>query len=320
MVSAQQMNLSTLTSEEKIAQMIIVRGDTYEPRFLKLVIGGIQLDKQKTKESYKDLINKYQKNSKIKLLIATDMEGYWNPFNSFYKSKNFGEIKDGKEAYQLGKEHGKILEELGFNLNFAPVVEVRNKVWPGRSFTGNESEVKEKISSYIKGLHEYNIFATAKHYPGGSMLRDPHWFKVKAEIYPEDLEMFEHAIENDVDAIMIGHTIVYGAVDSKGKQSSISEEVIQPLRKKFAGLIISDAITMLGLRLSYLFRFNSVYIDLISAGNDMIIDSWRYSNYKKVKEKIDNVVRAVEKGEISEERIDDSVRKILEMKGYEVVE
>ena len=319
MVSAEQINISLMSIEEKVAQMIIVRGDSYEPRFSDIDIGGIQLSKKKTKESYKVLIEQYQKNSKIKLFIATDMEGYWNPF-SFYKSKNFAQVNNGKEAYELGKEHGKILKELGFNLDFSPVVETRNNVWPGRSFTGNNKEVKEKIKGYITGLHEEGIMATAKHYPGGSMIRDPHWFIVRAKIYPEDLEMFEYAIKNNVDAIMVGHAIVYGTIDSKGKQSSISEEVIQPLRKKFAGLIISDAITMLGLRLSYLFKFDSIYIDLINAGNDIILDVWKYSDYEKVKKRIDKTVEAVKQGKISEERIDDSVKRILEMKGYEIME
>ena len=60
----------------------------------------------------------YQNNSKIKLFVATDMEGYWNPFNNFYNSSSFGDINSREESYNLGKEHGKILNELGFNLDF----------------------------------------------------------------------------------------------------------------------------------------------------------------------------------------------------------
>ncbi|MCH7568114.1 MAG: glycoside hydrolase family 3 protein [Nanoarchaeota archaeon] len=321
LVSAEEINISEMNIEQKVAQMVIVSGDKFDSRFLDLGVGGIFLTKQKSKEDYKKLISKYQTNSKIKLFVATDMEGYWNPFDDFYKSKNFAQINNGEEAYALGKEHGNILKELGFNIDFSPVVEVRNSVWPGRSFTGSNEEVKEKIKSYIKGLQEQEILATAKHYPGGSMIKNPHIFKVRAKIYPQDLELFDFAIKNKVDAIMVGHSIVYGAMDSKGKQSSVSGEIIMDLRDKFNGLIITDAITMMGLRWSYLFSFNrKVYVDAINAGNDIILDVWKYSGYKKVKKRINNVIKAIEKGEISEERIDESLKRILEKKGYKVVE
>ncbi len=68
------------------------------------------------------------------------MEGFWNP-PPFHGSKNFGEIKTGEEAYELGTSHGKILKELGFNLDFSPIVESRNTVWPGRTFTGLNEEI-----------------------------------------------------------------------------------------------------------------------------------------------------------------------------------
>jgi len=316
-----EISLSNMTLKEKLGQLVIVKPQKLDKRYLEeLYIGGIFLkDNKKTKEDYKKTIEFYQNNSKIKLFVATDMEGYWNPFENFYKSKNFGEIKSKKEAYELGKEHGEILEDLGFNLDFSPVVEVRNKVWVGRSFNGSREEVKEKIEGYIQGLHEKKIFSTAKHYPGGSMIKNPHLIRYRAEIFPEDLEYFDYAIEKGADAIMIGHPIVYGAVDSKGKQATISEEVISPLRDKFEGLIITDAVTMMGLRISYLFNFKKVYPDLILAGNDIILDTHVNSGYKKVKKRISKLEKAVKKGKISEERIDESVRRILKAKGYQVI-
>jgi beta-N-acetylhexosaminidase len=321
--SAGKISISSLSLREKISQMLIVKGDTFEEDFVKLGVGGLLLGKHKTKKGYVSMIKKYQDKSKIKMFVSADMEGYWNSFADFYKSKSFVEIKDGKEALILGKEHGKILKELGFNLNFSPVVEPakRNTVWPGRSFSGSEKEVNEKISAYIKGLRSSGILATAKHYPGGSMVKDPHKFRFKTRIFPEDLRYFDHAIKNKVDAIMVGHPIVYGAVDSKGKQCTLSPEIISGLKRKFNGLIIADAITMLGLRLSYLFRFNKIYIDLVKAGNDIIIDTplkwtpWS-SVPRKIKKRIEYLERAVKRGEISEKRIDESVRKILKAKGY----
>jgi beta-N-acetylhexosaminidase len=312
----QEINLSQMPLKEKIAQMIMIRGDNFDSRFTELKIGGIFLTQQKTEEDYKKLIEKYQSKSKIRLLVATDLEGYWNPF-PFYNSKSLSEIKTKEEAYNLGKEHAQILKNLGFNLDFSPIAEEKNTVWPGRSFTGSHEEIKEKISFYINGLQDNKIMATAKHYPGGSMIKDPHKFKVMAKIEESDLDLFNEAIKNNVSAIMIGHPMVSGAIDSKGKQSTVSKEVISTLRKDFSGLIVTDAISMLGLKISYLFRSNGLYVDLVSSGNDLILDlPLKFSNYNRVKNGINAIEKAVKKGKISQERIDVSVKRILERKGY----
>lgn len=312
--------LSQLTLKEKLGQLVIVKPQGLDPKYLtELHVGGIFLNDKKTAEKYSSTIEYYQGNSKIKLFVATDMEGYWNPFKRFYDSENFGDVKDDPEAYDLGMEHGKILSELGFNLDFSPVVEARNKVWPGRSFTGTDQEIKEKISAYIEGLHKQGIMATAKHYPGGALIKNSHLIRYRAEIFPEDLEYFDHAISKKVDAIMVGHPVVYGAVDSRGKQASRSREILEPLREKYDGLIITDAVTMLGLRLSYLFDFQKIYGDLLRAGNDIILDTHKNSGYNAISRRLDNLENQVKNGKISEDLIDERVKKVLEKKGYLVL-
>lgn len=315
--SMEDINFSKLSLEEKVGQLIFVRPDSLNEKYIsELHIGGIFLSKQKTKAEYLDYINFYKNHSKKNLFFAADMEGYWNPFNHFYKSKSFGEIRSKEEAYNLGKEHGKIMKELGFNLDFSPVVEVRNNVWPGRSFTGSENEIKNKISGYIRGLHSQDILATAKHYPGGNLVRNPHIFKYKINAKNQELEMFDEAMNSDVDFIMIGHPIIYGELDSKGKQATISPDIIYPLKEKFDGLIITDAVTMLGLRISYLFNFKKVYPDLIRAGNDIILDTHIHSGYNKIKKRRDEIIKQAKEDEFLMKRIDESSKKILEKKGY----
>jgi beta-N-acetylhexosaminidase len=313
-----EINLSQMPLEEKIAQMVMIRGDKFDSRFAELKVGGIFLTQQKTEEDYKNLIGQYQSASKIKLLVATDLEGYWNPF-PFYQGKIFSEVKTKEEAYNLGKEHAELLKKLGFNIDFSPISEEKNSVWPGRSFSGPHEEVKEKISFYIKGLQGQGIMATAKHYPGGSMIKDPHKFKVRAKIEESDLDLFNEAINSNVSAVMVGHAIVSGAINSNGKQSTVSKEVISTLKENFSGLIVTDAISMLGLKFSYLFSSNKLYVDLVKSGNDIILDiSLKFSNYRRVKNGINAIENAVKSGEIPEERIDESVKKILEKKGYRV--
>ncbi len=313
-------NISELSLDEKIGQLIFVKPCGKNVGYLKeLHVGGIFLNNLNSKRDYLDSIDFYQNNSKIKLFVATDMEGYWNPFSSFYNSSSFGDINSREEAYNLGKEHGKILNELGFNLDFSPIVETKNIVWPSRTFTGTSEEIKGKISGYIEGLHAENILTTAKHYPGGSLIKNPHLFKYKANISKEELSYFDFAISQNIDFMMVGHPIVYGAIDSKGKQSSVSPEVIGELKKKFQGVIITDAVTMMGLRISYLFNFKKVYPDLILAGNDIILDTHKNSGYRNLIKRRDELKKAVLEGKVSQDKIDKSVEKILKIKGYQVV-
>ncbi|MCA9487704.1 MAG: hypothetical protein KC516_01965 [Nanoarchaeota archaeon] len=320
-LTMETINLSEMSLKEKVGQLMIVKPEGLDSRYInELHVGGIFLNDLKSEPEYKRTISYYKNISQTNLFIATDMEGYWNPFSNFYSSKNLGEVSDEQESYDLGIEHGKTLNELGFNLDFSPVVESRNEVWPGRSFEGTPEEIQEKVKAYIQGLHREKILATAKHYPGGSLVKNPHLLKFKAEIFPEDLEYFDVAISEHVDAIMVGHPIVYGAVDSNGKQATISREVLSDLRNKFEGLIITDAVTMLGLRLSYPFNFKKVYPVLISSGNDIILDTHKNSGYKALKKRRDEIIKAVDKGYLPESLIDEKVKRILEKKGHYVVE
>ena len=313
-------NISDTSLEQKIAQMIVVAGNSYCEEYTKMGIGGIFINEGKTAEEVKKHVERYQNSSGIKLLVAADMEGYWNPFVSFFPSKNFGEIKNAEEARELGESHGLIMRELGLNIDFSPVVEARNTVWPGRSFTGTPEEVNAKINSYITALQNKGVLATAKHYPGGSMLRDPHVWKTHQTITSEDISYFETAINAKVAAIMIGHPVVQGALDSKRKQASVSPEVIAHLRKNFNGIIITDSINMMGLRWSYLFSKKKIYVDSVKAGNDIILDSVeRGCSPSSIKRNIAALKKEVEKGKIPESQIDKSVERILNAKGYGVV-
>ncbi|MDA3837008.1 MAG: hypothetical protein PF542_05285 [Nanoarchaeota archaeon] len=314
-----EVNLSNLTLKEKVGQLIIAKPSKIDSRWLDLELGGIFVNHLNTSDDFKKHIDYYQNNSDIPLFVATDMEGYWNPFR-FYRGKNFGEINSRDEAKALGEEQGALLKELGFNLDFSPVVEIRNNVWPGRSFTGSEKEISEKIKCYIIGLQSEEIMTTAKHYPGGNMVKNPHLLKFRVETDNRELDMFQVAFDAGTDAVMTGHAIVYGDLDSKGKQVTVSKEVIGDLKTKFDGLIITDAVTMLGLRLSYLWNFKKVYPDLILAGNDIILDTHVNSGFKKIKRRMAYLEKEAEKDPELMKRIDESVRKVLGKKGYKVLE
>ncbi|MAH06915.1 hypothetical protein CMI38_01535 [Candidatus Pacearchaeota archaeon] len=318
----QKINISELTLDEKIGQLIIINGIKFNNKLAKLNISGVFISNNRLKiKSKKELINtikKWNKSLKIKPSISGDVEGYWNPLKKFYKGKTFGEIKNENEAFELGKEHGKVLKDLGFTINFSPICELENKVWPGRNFKGSVEEVKNKITNYIKGIQDEKIQATAKHYPGGSLVKDPHKISYKIKISKEDLSLFDSAIKADVEAIMVGHPIVYGAIDSENKPSTISKKVISNLRKDFKGIIITDAISMKGLSSKYKYRLHKTYPDLIKAGNDIVLDSIapKKGYHRRIRKGIEEIKSAVIKGEISKNQINESVKRILKLKGY----
>lgn len=326
-IKGNRIDFSSLTLRQKIAQMIIVRGDPFVNfDFCKLNIGGIRLHWQNSKEDYKNLIDKYQSKSKIRLFAAADLEGSysskgifgnWNPFHSFRKFPSFAEIKDKKEAYEIGIEHGKLLKEMGFNMNFAPVAEFKDKSYGGRAFSGSKEKIKEKLKNYIKGLQK-NVFGTCKHYPGRGMIKNTHLRRDKQVISRDDLELFEVCFKNKITNVMIGHQIAKGELDSKGKPSSVSSDVIDSLKDLgFKGLVISDEINMLGLKSFYVFNKRKLYRDLINSGENIILDFLPgmrslYKTILKVEEDVKN-------GKIDEGKIDESAKKILKVKGYRLI-
>jgi beta-N-acetylhexosaminidase len=308
--------LDSLTLKQKIAQMIIVRGDDENLDYNNLNVGGIFLDRQLTEEDYKNLIKKYQNNAKIQLLVSTDLEGSWSPFHEkklTYIFPYFSDIKDSNEAYKVGKGHGEILNKNGFNLNFAPVSEFSDEVYGGRAFSGTNNEIKDKLNSYIKGLQE-KVLGTCKHYPGKAMIKNLHYESDIQTINKEDLELFDLCIKNNVSAIMISHHIVNGEINSNNRPSTVSKEVISKLNN-FDGLIVADEINMNGLKMFYPDK-TKLYVDLINAGENVILD-FRLSpvNVYKLLEEIEVEVK---EGRIDEEMIDKSVRKILKAKGYKI--
>jgi beta-glucosidase-like glycosyl hydrolase len=311
-------DLNSMTLKQKIAQMLIVY--EVEPNkhyYRTAAVGGIYMTSKQTHGDFKDTIDRFQEGTAIPFFITADMEGCINPFTYFRDFPTLPQIKTVDEAYEVGHEQGELLNQLGFTINFAPVVDLEDSIWGCRSFTGSPTEISDKANAYIKGLQDNHVIATAKHYPGRTLsIRDPHKFILEANIHENDLVPFYSAIENNVSAIMITHTIASGVVDSEGLPSVTSEPVIRDLKQGFPGLIITDDIQMAGLSDFYESK-ERMYIDLYNADNDMIIFFDR--DPKNIDYMISVVENAILSGEISEDKIDRSVTKILEAKGLKVV-
>jgi beta-N-acetylhexosaminidase len=308
-------NLESLTLKQKIGQMILVRGDEKDLNFNKLNVGGIFLDRQQSEEDYRNLILEYQSNSKIKLLVSTDMEGAWTPFHNPEPHQNFphfSNINTSEEAEEIGIKHGELLNDIGFNINFAQVAEYYDDVYGGRTFSGTDEEISQKVGAYIRGL-QLNVLGTCKHYPGNSMEKNLHDVSDEQVISEKDLHLFDICLENNISSIMVSHQIATGILDSKGKPSTVSEEIVSTLDDSV--LIIADEINMRGLKDFYPDKAE-LYADLINSGENLILDF--YLNPIELNKLIKEIEKEVENGNIDEKKVDSSVKKILEIKGYDV--
>lgn len=308
--------LDSLTLEQKIAQMIIVPGYAHEVQaWRNLQLGGIHLFAMQEENLFRSIIGQYQQGMEIPFFVTVDLEGCLNPFAAFENFTYASAVSTPEQAYSKGMHEGQYLREVGITLNFAPVVDLDDVIWKCRSFPGNEQEVTILAEQYIRGLQQQGVFATAKHYPGKTLVvRDPHKFLVAAEIHSADIYPYTSLAAN-VSAIMVSHIITSGTIDSHGIPAVASSEVIGELKKNFTGLVISDEINMLGLR-NYYATLDEMYVAVFAAGNDIILNFNDDPN--EIYSMIQTVKGAVERGEISQERIDMSVRKILVAKGLKV--
>lgn len=311
-------NLQELTLEQKIAQMIVATGivENYWP-WRNMQIGGIHLYSRQNENIFNNTIVDFQSQMDIPFFITADLEGCVSPFGFIREFTPASEIDSVEKAFQKGVEEGKFLHRLGFNLNFAPVVDLKDDIWKCRSFPGNEMEIADIAQAYLTGLQTQEVIGTAKHYPGKTLIvKDPHKYVVAAEIGKKDVYPYQYLVEQgEVKAIMVSHVISSGQIDSEGVPAVVSKKVLDDLRKDFEGLIISDEIHMLGLK-KYYNSLDEMYVGVFKAGNDVVLNF--DSNPNEIYRMIQVVKAAVERGEIPESQIDASVTRILEAKGFTV--
>ena len=221
-----------------------------------------------------------------------------------------GKTKDYNLAYEVGKVLAEDMRTLGINLAYAPVCDIfsnpNNKVIGNRSFGTSPNLVANMCTSLGKGLEDNGIIATYKHFPGhGDTATDSHTSlpvinKTYTELLNNELIPFKKAIENDAKIIMVAH-IAFPSLTGNNTPSSLSKEVITDLLKNklgYDGLVITDALNMGALTNNY--TDEEIYVKAVEAGVDLLLMP---SDAKEA-------IKAI-KNNISEERIDESVKKIL---------
>lgn len=319
--------LDSMSVEEKVGQMFMVRvpKENADKRVSEYHLGGyIMFGRDfdnKTKEEVINNIASWQEASDIPMLIGVDEEGGTVnriSTNTEFRSEPF---KSSQELYAEGGfdliyedtiTKANFLKELGINVNFAPVVDVSTNpddyIYK-RSFGKNANLTSEYAEVVVRAMKESNIASVLKHFPGYGNNTDTHTGIAidnrTLETFKEnDFLPFEAGIKAGANMVLVSHNIVTN-MDSNNP-ASLSTRVHEILRNDlgFAGVIITDDLYMDAISKNY---DSSVAVLAILAGNDLICTT-------DFESQIPEVIAAVEDGTISIDRINESVRRILELK------
>ncbi len=231
--------------------------------------------------------------------------------------EDIGNTGDTSNAYSAGNTIGEYLAEYGIMWDFAPVADLNtnpeNIVIGNRSF-GSEPELASKmVRSYVDGLHNHGVKSTLKHFPGhGDTTADTHSGYVSVEKTWEELkqaELVPFAENIDVtDAVMTAHITLPNITDDTLPASMSYELITEKLRGElgFDGVVICDSLAMGAVTNEY--SASEASVMAFKAGCDVLLTPQNFY------EAYEGVLSAVNSGEITQERLDESVRRILKLK------
>jgi beta-N-acetylhexosaminidase len=325
--------LAQMTLPQKLGQMLMIRFNSlsYSPLLDAMLTHyhvGAVIEYQGNIESQAQLSGlnaQIQHNGDLPMIISIDQEGgtvdrLRNLDGPQPPASTLGATNNPQVAYQQGLKDAQDLAAYGFNLNLAPVVDVNN-VYNAqlyeRTFSTKPAMVTALAGAYLSGLqHSGNVLGSIKHFPGlGDTSTDPHYGLPYLARSLDTLNAIDWApyksliARGNVYAIMVTHEIVR-ALDPL-TPSSLSPRVINILRNQlgFRGVIITDGLTMRGITNSY--TLGQAAVLAVQAGDDLLMDP---GSPNEVAQMIDSLTQAVQTGTISQQRIDDSVRRILLLK------
>lgn len=326
--------LGEMSLREKVGQLFIISADGYfenrqSEEFLSLQhaiqddhVGGIILF-HGTVYGQAMLINKLQQMSNVPLWITEDMEfGSAMRVNDgvrFIPPMGVAATRNIQYAYESGRITALEAKALGVNQIFAPVVDVnnnpKNPVINVRSYSQNPDTVAKYASAFVRGVSSEGVIATAKHFPGhGDTHIDSHiGLPVVHYGYKrlDSLELvpFRKLIQQGVPSIMTAH-IAFPKISGNPKlPGTLDPDIIKGILRDslhYHGLVITDALNMGGVTDNYSPAKDAVMA--IQAGADLLLMS------PDVNTAINAVVNAVHDGQLTEQRINQSVRKLLTLK------
>lgn len=336
--------LRSLSRRDRVGQMIMVwvLGDYTNARdagFLKLIsqverehIGGLVMSLGSPIE-LADKVNALQRHASVPLLVASDVEpglgrleggvfvtSSYSAGTATVLPSNMAIGAAGSEtlAEEMGRITGVESRAVGIHMAFAPVVDVNNNpsnpVINTRSFGEDPRQVAALSAAFVRGLQRTGVAATAKHFPGhGDTDTDSHLglpviSVARSRLDSVELVPFAAAIGAGAAGMMTAHIALPG-VYGDSTPATLSSRVMRGLLRDtlgFRGLTVTDAMTMQGLARGY--GADESVVRAVDAGDDIVLMP------PDVTRAIDAVLLAIESGRLSATRIDESVRRILELK------
>ena len=328
--------LKTLSLEEKIAQLIMIRAhsdknagynDSLVQQVKQYQVGGACFF-QGGPVRQAGLTNRMQEVSKIPLMIAID--GEWglamrlDSVGLFPRQMALGASRDFYYIYKMGCEIADQCKRMGIHINFAPCVDVnsnpKNPVVGSRAFGAEVKLVTQCGIAYMKGLQDRGVMACGKHFPGhGDAELDSH-YKLPAinsdiqQLTNRELYPFYTLINHGVDAIMVGHLNVPALDSTKNSIATTSSKITTDLLQKelnFKGLVFTDGLEMKGI--SDFFEAGELEVRTLMAGCDVLLLPGSLDIV------IPAIKKAVEQGRLSVEDIDRKCLNVLRMKAKYVL-
>lgn len=338
--------LDLMTDEEKVGQLFTVnleqmddtKGEYYEHKKItktmkenlqKYSVGGVILFSRNiwNRKQTKKLIRKLQKNAAMPMFISVDEEGgdvarignnKKMKTDTFPTMEEIGKTQDADYVYYMASTIGSQIGELGFNVDFAPVADVKtsemNSEIGTRSFGDDPKKVAEFVSAYVKGLESQNICSTLKHFPGqGSSSGDTHQGSVDidssiSKLRKIDFVPFVSGIEAGADFVMVSHISV-SRVTETSEPASVSKLIMTTILREeldYSGLIVTDAFDMACITDKY--SAAEAAVKSFNAGADIILMP------QDLPEAYDAILSKVKSGKITEKRLNDTVQRILKLK------
>ena len=319
---------NSLSQDQKLGQLFIValytnKGEDHISNVRRIVeqeqIGGLILMQDDAAREI-TLVNEFQSKSKVPLMIGMDAE--WGLFQRIAAAHKFpwamtlGAIQDKNLITQMAAKIAEDSKRMGINWDFAPVVDVNtnpdNPIIGNRSFGSEVQNVINSALAYSNGLQDNRILAAIKHFPGhGDTSTDSHFdLPVVAHnldrLNAVELAPFKALMDKGIGGVMVAHLYVPALEKENGIPASISKNIITGLLKEkfgYKGLIITDALNMGAVAK----RYKPGELDALAfkAGNDIMLFSEGVKEGKRL------IQQAIDNREISQNRVEESVKKIL---------
>lgn len=301
-------------------------GDGTKDALTQYAVGGIIYSKKNIKdaEQFREMLNNTELYSKYPIFLGVEEEGgSISPLaaagltDKQASAAEIGESGDAGQAYQAGTGLGTGLADYGINVDFAPVADLANvekSVMDSRAYGDDASAVSAYVVNMMNGLQEQGVTACIKHFPcGGSTQADTHdglavSERSEEELRSQELAVYQSCIDAGVQMIMVGHTAV-PALTGDNTPASLSGTVVTELLRNemgYQGVIITDAMDMKAI--SEYYGSGQAAVMALKAGCDMILMP------EDFQEAYEAVLAAVQDGTISEDRINDALRRIYRIK------